>query len=41
MYDSMGNVVLYDIDDVIVDITEIRKVIKNNKIVYVCYDNWR
>lgn len=41
MYDNMGNVVLYDIDNVIVDITEIITVIKNNKIVYVCYDNWK
>lgn len=41
MYDGMGNVVAYNIDDVKFDINEIWKVIKDGKIIYSCYSNWR
>lgn len=41
MYDEMGNVAAYNIDNVYFDINEIWKVIKNGKIIYSCYSNWK
>lgn len=41
MYDEMGNIVAYDIDNVEFDLNEIYKVFKDGKIIYAHYDNWR
>lgn len=41
MFDNMGNIVAYDIDNVSFDINEIYKVMKNGKVIYSCYMNWR
>lgn len=41
LFDAMGNVVEYGIDDVVTDINEIYRVIKDGKIIYSCYKNWK
>ena len=41
MFDTMGNIVAYNVDGVNTDINEIWKVRKNGKVIYSCYMNWR